>query len=528
MLLACAVPVFAIGQALAHLRTDEADSWLFAYYGAQINDGHSLYGEYWDNKPPGIFWVNAAGLALAGGHYSGVIAVCVVASCGVMIVFHRCARGWFGARAAALGTVLAALYLWHQMYRGGTNRPELFVVLFDLAAILAYDRAVCREGTCRWLIVGGLAGCSPIFKQTGVAATVAIVIHQLLLTCTGRQTIRALFAQVGLVACGILLALSAAVGGIALTGDLTWAWYGVVTFVGAYMDAHNGAASSPRWFGMGEHMHILALPAILAMMALIVGVARWWDIRHDPHTSAPKTVMPAALPLLTLWWGCATYLVFTGPNNAMHYVPTMLAPMLLLATAGIALCGPLAVGGRTQAQVYRIALLLWCGYMAVDPLDSQLDWAKHAWYMRTEDPDPFNSRALIELVEANTVPGDAIFIWGYNPRTYWVTRRPSPGRFTSGLNVAQIGRHGQLIVDDITTAIRTRLPKLVLMPHDTAQRLAAGAWNGGGIDYVGLGTVLLESYARLDPGAPGSMLIRRADQSTAGSTELRSSPKPTL
>ena len=102
-------------------------------------DGELLYGDAWDNKPPGIFWVNALGLLIGGGHYGGVIALCVVGSAAALLLFYRTARGWFGGAPAALGVMLAALYLSHQLYRGGTKRPETFVVLFDLAAVYCYQ-----------------------------------------------------------------------------------------------------------------------------------------------------------------------------------------------------------------------------------------------------------------------------------------------------------------------------------------------------------------------------------------------------
>ncbi len=59
--------LFGVGQTAAHLRTDETDCWLFAYYADQMLQGRQLYGDLWDNKPPGIFWINALGLQIGGG-----------------------------------------------------------------------------------------------------------------------------------------------------------------------------------------------------------------------------------------------------------------------------------------------------------------------------------------------------------------------------------------------------------------------------------------------------------------------------
>ncbi len=53
------LPVLATAQYIAHVRADETDAWLFAYYGREMLSGCGLYTDLWDNKPPGIFWLNA-------------------------------------------------------------------------------------------------------------------------------------------------------------------------------------------------------------------------------------------------------------------------------------------------------------------------------------------------------------------------------------------------------------------------------------------------------------------------------------
>jgi hypothetical protein len=79
--LAC-LPILAIAQFIAHARVDELDPWLFAYYGRRLLEGARLYTDIWDNKPPGIFWLNALGLRLAGGSIWGVWLLCAAAAAG--------------------------------------------------------------------------------------------------------------------------------------------------------------------------------------------------------------------------------------------------------------------------------------------------------------------------------------------------------------------------------------------------------------------------------------------------------------
>ena len=504
LLFGVALPIFCLGQAVTHMRTDEADSWLFAYYGDRILAGDALYADYWDNKPPGIFWLNAAGLWLAGGSYAGVIGLCVVASLGILVLVTRCAWRWFDPPTAAITAVLAAIYLWMPAYRGGSNRPELFVVLFDLAAIAAYARGVGRGGLASPLLAGALAGGSMAFKQTGVAALAAILVHFGWRLFQPGARRGALLQGLALVV-GLGLTGGAVAGLLALTTDMHWAFDAIVLHVLRYADDHAGF-SWPRWFGLREHLHFLALPLMLAGAGLALclsGVAR------TDTTTRPDRA-PAGLPLLlTAWLLVGSYLVFIGPSNAFHYVPTVFAPLLLLAAFAVSRGLPWPRMTGPQRVLYRWLGLLWIAYMVITPLENHADWFKIAYHARFEDPNPFATRRARAFIEAHTGPDDGVFIWDYAPRVYWETRRPCPSRFTSSLNFAQLGPKGQYIVDDIVARLTTQPPAVVLLPYRSAEKMARGEWDDD-IRLSDLGKWLCAHYRPADDQDPGSLLVHRS------------------
>ena len=66
LLVALLAGAAVINQSAVHWRSNNADSDLFAYYGWCIAHGARPYLDVWDNKPPGIWWVNAAAIRLCG------------------------------------------------------------------------------------------------------------------------------------------------------------------------------------------------------------------------------------------------------------------------------------------------------------------------------------------------------------------------------------------------------------------------------------------------------------------------------
>ena len=520
--------LFGLGQTAAHLRTDEADSWLFAYYGARMIDGELLYGDAWDNKPPGIFWVNAFGLLIGGGHYGGVIALCVLGSAAALLLFYRTARGWFGAAPAALGAMLAALYLSHQLYRGGTNRPETFVVLFDLAAVYCYQLGL-RGGAKRyWVLAGAMVGVSFVFKQTGVAALVAIVLHQILLTFRSRPLTVEALQPLGLILLGWFSSFTLAVIGLLFTGDLKWAWDAVVLFVLRYAAARPGPLPTPELFGLPDHLHTLALPLILAaggvvyvlfhllrfgFNATIQGAASS-NLRESQSRSIgtpQRRDQFGVVGLLVCWFLVAAFLVFTGPTRAYHYVPTALTPLLLLATYTIELLiQQRAEQTRLPPYALRYVAVIWFVYMGYTPLKHQLHQLNTGIYMRTEQEGPFGDETVVDFIVAQTEKDDRIFLWHYLPRIYWATRRPCGSRFHSMLNVSQLGREGQYIIDDILLSFRAEPPKLVTLSYRRAQALRDDDPQRGP-DFRELAAFLCERYHPVDPRNPDSILILADD-----------------
>ena len=510
------LPLLAVAQFLAHARVDEFDSWLFAYYGRQLLAGHVLYEQLWDNKPPGIFWLNALALWLSRGSLVGPIVFCAVAVAVSCALFFAAARRLYGLATAAVATVMATLFLNQQYFHVGCNRPNTFFVLTELAALGLYVRGLTGPG--RWrrslLAAGFCAGLGLWFKQSAVALAAAVGIHQLLLLATRVEPPGATVRRLGFFGAGYAAAVVLAGVMVLATSDAGWAWQAVVSFNRDYFGPGVGSKWWPQWFGFKEQVHVLALPGILTLATLVHAAAmRFTAAKDRPSGSrAPGRRPPLLLALLWIWLAAGVYLALLGPHRRLPYFAIALPPLCMLAAHGVHLflSSGRSVHGR-YAPYYLFLGLVWFAYMMITPLENQLQALNLHHYRRFEDPDPDPDRRIetAGVIAQQTAPDDRLFVWQYDPEVYWRADRPSAIRYIATEKAVQLGAAGQPIMDDIIALLREAHPKTLVISVGTLDRIEHPRAKDP-LRYNGLAKWIRANY-RLLPEAPRRNVWLRTD-----------------
>ena len=453
------LPVLGLAQYIAHVRYDETDQWLFACYGRQITQGRVLYEQLWDNKPPGIFWTNAVGLWLAGGSPLGPIALCAAASVGACAAVFATARRLYGWSAAGVITVLASVYLFGAYYHVGCNRPITYCVLAELAAFLLYCRSFESAGRSgrNLLLAGSCAGVSFCFLQTGMAVALGIGLHILFLVVTGRLSGSRAGRRLATFVGGWALTVGAAVGLLALTSDLGWAWDAVFGFNLAHKAPGGGG---PAWFGQREHEAALALPVILAAATLAHPIVRWLSGFRAATVALFGRQPPGLLFVLWAWMVVAIALALAGPDRRLHYWGIALPPLIMLAGHGVHL---LFQSGRgTERPVFHVVVaVVWMAYMLIAPLRLQVQAAlTYRWHAA----DEMRQRRIadpVSTIRRCSMPGETLFVWGYDPRLYWLADRPSAIRYI-GTEKTSDNPAGQRLLGDICGMVKDARPRIVV------------------------------------------------------------------
>ena len=506
--LAC-LPILGIAQFAAHARVDEFDAWLFAYYGREMVHGRALYADLWDNKPPGIFWLNALGAGLSGGSLLGIRVLCVLAVSGAAAVVFAATKRLYGWSAAGIATVLAALYLNLFPYHVGCNRPNTFFVLTELACIALYLRAVTGARHVRWslLAAGVCAGAGVCLHQTALAAAAAVGVHTVYLLARRRWLLRDAFGRLACFAGGWLATVALAAAAIVGTSDPRLAWYAIVGFNRLYFMPGVGSSLMPRFFEAELHIRVLALPAILAAATLVQPVLRRWlggvpEADDDPVGKRPEGL----LVLLWAWMLGGIYLALVGPHQRLPYFGIALPPLVLLSAHGVYLL--LRSGRRitAAAPAYPTVVgVLWIGYMLIFPLHEQLVEAGKQYYKCCVEAPDRNYLDTLAAIRQFSRPDESLFVFGYGPQFYWDAERPSAIRYIGTEKAGQLLAYGQPVLDEITALLKTARPKVIVLDREQLRRPGEGAE----LDLSQMQAWIEEHYARPPGGRPRTVWVRR-------------------
>jgi hypothetical protein len=473
-----------LNQSAVHWRQNVADSHLFGYYGWCVAHGARPYLDVWDNKPPGIWWLNAAGFLLCGEGMGGELLICAAALAVTLGALAGLVRLAYHRSLTILGAATGCVLLSHLLYEGGANRTEPFVSACECVAVLGY---LCwwRGRRWGWLFLAGLAaGAAPLFKQSGLAAGVACALH---LAWTQLRAVRGPGSgwRCWLVAGGAFIAPPlAAAAVLGAQGALSEARYAVTTFNRAYF-----AIGDATWLRVDRALAVYAesigplrwlLVAAGAGLVCVL-VSRMRALRDGRTASAIVDEAgggrgPGAVALFWLWFAVALYAACVGPGRRGHHFLPVLAPLGLLALYPLhLLVARHGLAARATARPTTVALLvLFVGLLAELGVRQATEltrcWAvKPTWHaLSYATAQDYQLQA--DEIRKLAAPSERIYVWGWSPGTYRYAYRLPASRYATLEKLGQVGNHARFILDGAIADIRRNEPKVFVV--------SVGDWRG--------------------------------------------------
>ncbi|MBW7906034.1 MAG: glycosyltransferase family 39 protein [Phycisphaerae bacterium] len=442
-----AVPLVVLSQLAAHWRVDVVDDQLFGYFGWRIAHGATVYVELWDNKPPGIYWINALGFLISGDSYNGVIALCALAIVVSLAAFFVIGASIYHRGAAAIATIVAAFFITHGYFQAGANRTETFLIAFELAAVALYFRGFAKDRWWCWYVAGLCCGGAFLFKQVGLAAWGAMGLHTIVLVAMRELSWPAGLRRGLLLAGGAATTILAAVVALAAQGALDAAWYAVFTFNRAYFEAGNSSFSNTyanRYF-LRQHMFpILLLPVLMAIAAVIHAVL-WWlrpltrpaDVERGLREARP--VCSQYMLLFVVWYAVALYGAIVSPHFFRHYLVPSLPPLLLIGGYLInVLKTEAALLRRMQQRIAVTAAFVLMGYLAWSAYWRQLAELSSVWVYRFEQGKNADWEDVAWHLAQVTRNDDLVQCFDYLPGVYLHARRINATRYVTMEKIGQL------------------------------------------------------------------------------------------
>ena len=421
------------------------DSGVFLYTGWRILDGEIPYRDVWDHKPPAIYYLNALGLALAGGSRWGVWFIEVV---------FLWAAAWLGWRLlwranGGLEASFASL-LWLTslvtLLQGGNLTSE-YTLLLQFACFWSAWQAE-KAGRYGWRagLIGLLTGLAFLFRQNAIGAGLAIALFRAaqLRNPDGR---RSALADLGWMAAGALSVTGLALGYLAAQGALADFWNAAILYNLTYSSEPLYRHFSAMLKGLGA-IGPTGL-ALLAVMGWLVSLER--VIYRKTETIAPLRAL-LWIAILNL----PVELLLTGISGFeyRHYFMTLLPVSAILAAQAFQTLlayfrsspGPRWVPvGVTVALAGAVI-----GIQAVD------------YYQLVQIFRYPAQQNIAAYIQANSSPQDSVLLWGAEAGINFLSHRRSPTRYVYQYPLRMPGYTTPQMVEEFLLELQHGQPRLII------------------------------------------------------------------
>jgi hypothetical protein len=460
------------------------DQGMFAYAGHLVRGGAVPFRDFWDTKPPAIYYVYALGEILFGYSVHAIRWLDLFWQVGTAVALFWIARRVTKSTGVAVAAGL--LYVLAYASRGWWNsaQPDDFLNLPAALAVLLLMRSLDRRGICLSSFVEGiLLGIVFYFRYPmGLMLPVCMAV---LLAGKGRNA--RTWGGVGSMAAGFILV----VGGYALYLYRSGAWgeflYTELTWTRGYSRVGASPHTLLGWLHLGNvfnsHFSFVSL-AILALAACVfaarkgppglqVNLIALWALAALMNLYIPNKFYiyhfaPLTAPLSI---GASTALAFPFRKRYSKPLRGMVALMLALAIAI-----PLFTV-NSRYNLYCIHVYKASARALADRLFKGRnldDYYMNAMFSSDDFCVPADV-VVAEYVRNNTRPDEPIFIWGCETLVYYLAGRKNASRFIHNFPFLcdwTPARFGDDLLSDLT---RNR-PELILVVRNDPAWWATGTY----------------------------------------------------
>ncbi|HEU4700437.1 MAG TPA: hypothetical protein VFS40_14730 [Gemmatimonadales bacterium] len=418
------------------------DASFFTYAGAMVRHGGVPYLSFWDHKPPLIFFIDAAALALGGGSLWGVWAVAWLSLVTALLLAYRALRLAFGPFPALLGALFLAAAAPSIL---AVNMTEGYAPPLQWLAILLFLWWARGGSTVRAGLGLGVVGALLGFLRPNLIGAplvaVALMSVRLLAARRGREWL-------GLVGGGVLGGLVVAapiLGYLAAHGALDAFRDQVLRYNGLYVAASWKRRLRAGYGGLGIVGR--TAPVLLPLAGWLLAVARLVRV--------PVARRDSLVWLGVVWLPVEAVLAGVSGRSYGHYFMPLFAPLAYLAASFAA--SLLAWRDGPVAPRWAVAALAVA--LAVPPvLNVALDVYDKGLPHRRAD----QLQATVGYIDAHTSPRQPILVWGHAADVYYFSGRRPASKYIYPLPLLTPRYATAAMVSGFLAEVRAARPPLIV------------------------------------------------------------------
>jgi hypothetical protein len=426
------------------------DSGVFLYAGWRILNGEIPYRDFWDHKPPVIFYLNALGQLITKDSRWGVWLLEFIVVFFAAYIGFRLVRKFLGPYPAVFSLFLWLLTLAF-VIEGGNLTTE-YVLLLQFAVLwLIFDGDKPDFPKWRWFLVGILGGLAFFTKQTTIGIWIAIVLYLTIQRLYSRQAKRWI-KEILLIAAGGLMTCAGIVAFFAFNSALEQFWSAAFQFNFIYSSSVGGMENrlKPILEGLGDLKGVGIFQ--FATIGYIIGLFVFFK----------KNILRNGLPLLAVGLIALPVewiLISIQGRIVSHYLMTLL-PVLALFS-GITFW--VLFSWLLSWKLSRLGQLLFLfGMAGIFIWGTYISYKKQIIAYRE-----VRDTSTIDYIKSVSSPDDPVLIMGAETYLNYFSQRKSPTRFVYQYPLYEEGYVSESMILEFLTDIIENQNALILVPGNS-------------------------------------------------------------
>jgi hypothetical protein len=437
------------------------DSGTFAYTGKVILDGGLPYADAWDNKLPGVYYIDALAFALFGvNRWALWLTETFFVYLATLLMFWLILQAYRRTVLAWIGALLVMGLARHPGLVSDVNFTEPYALLPQMVVWIAGYQFLREPRPWSAFLIGFAAGVAMLFKQTTIGVALAFIPAMVI---TAHPVVRQAqrWRWLAVITLGGLTSLGSMAVYLATRGILMDAIK--ASFVAA-SEYHDWVSHGSVWIGhtLGTTLFASDFPLVFGpfLPFLVTGgvalarYARQHDYT-DRRTKADATL--AAWTLLT--FGCDLLLANITNRGYAHYYISLIPETALLIVASL----PVIANYTRRATGRKLAgvLSLWVYFVLVASVPL---WASlvRFWAAGWDIFRPARYDELATYVAHHTTPHDTVLVWGVDVVINFQSGRDSPTEYDYGYPLVVPREDTQARIQDVVQDLKVRQPTMIV------------------------------------------------------------------
>ncbi|MDP8206457.1 MAG: glycosyltransferase family 39 protein [Candidatus Electryonea clarkiae] len=442
---------------------DNRDCAAYVFAGEIIRDGGVPYVDFWDQKPPLIYLINAAALEISNGNLWSVWVTSLLCLITTLLIGHFTIRRWLGNGAALIGSILfASSFI--GVYAGG-NLTESYALPFQWALLLIFITWLQKNSSNNLrtgLLTGILTALCFILRQNLIGTGLAVAITSLIIIIFnpkifGKDNSSISKNSLPLPSETIFKILKYCFGGIlgVLVVFLPVLIYLLKTgsLAEFYECAFNYNFSYKTDTDFFKRIYI-HLPIFDYIPITVLAVLLWIANLRQVIVRLKCRNLNAVNILLFTWFPIEFFMAIVSGQSFNHYYLTLLPVVIALIVYGSKeIITNSGISSRFK-QSWIILVLLVISFTVI----------KHnGKIIRSTDNERVNQVSeTVDYIKQNTNEDDTIFVWGVMADVYFLSGRKPASRYTLVYPLLAPGYTKTIHIQDLLRDLEKSSPKLIV------------------------------------------------------------------